>query len=163
MNKKGFTTIELLLTMILVVIIMATITTTTYVYRDRSDYEEVLTNVTNYKNTVTKIIYDDVLTTTTSDKIISMNRIDDKNFTFNTSTTSNKYSLMVIDEENKKGIAYGEGSNLIEYIIPDSDRGLVIIEDVNYYINTSTKVYSFELYFRHRNLDKIFKIKVTIT
>ena len=61
MNKKGFTTIELVLTIVLVVIIMMTITSVTYTYRDRSNYEELITEVTNYKNTLTKIIYDDLL------------------------------------------------------------------------------------------------------
>ena len=43
MNKKGFTTIELLLTMLVVVVIMASITSVTYAYRDRSKYEETIT------------------------------------------------------------------------------------------------------------------------
>lgn len=54
MNKQGFTTVELILTMVLVMIIMATITNVTYTYRDRSTYEELKTEVTDYKNTTTK-------------------------------------------------------------------------------------------------------------
>ncbi len=164
MNRKGFTTVELLLTMILVMIIMSTITSVTYAYRDRSTYEDILTNITNYKNNVTKVIYDDILTTTQDDKIISMSKVSNTNYTFNTSTTNNKYSLIIIDEPNKKGIAYGEASNLVEYIIPGSDEGLIEIEpDNSFYANTATNVYSFELVFHHRTLDKSFSIKFTIS
>ena len=40
MNNKGFTTVELILTMVLVITIMFSITSVTYVYRDRSKYED---------------------------------------------------------------------------------------------------------------------------
>ena len=160
MNKNGFTTIELLLTMILVVIVMSTITSVTYVYHDRSDYEEVLTEVINYKNNVTKVIYDDILTTTTSDKITSMSKVDNKNYTLRSS--SKTYSLTVIDELNKKGIAYGESGGVIEYIIPGSEDGLVDINGVDF-PTPANGVYTFELYFHHRMLDKTFKIKFTIS
>ena len=61
MNKKAFTTVEMILTILLVVVIMATITSVTLVYRDKSEYEESVTEIENYKNTLTKIIYDDIL------------------------------------------------------------------------------------------------------
>ena len=48
MNKNGFTTVELLLTMIFVITIMAIITSVTYTYQDRSKYEEKVTEVMNY-------------------------------------------------------------------------------------------------------------------
>ena len=56
MNKKAFTTVEMILTILLVVVIMATITSVTLVYRDKSEYEENVTEIDNYKNTLTKII-----------------------------------------------------------------------------------------------------------
>ena len=156
MNRKGFTTIELLLTMILVVFIMSTIASVTYIYRDRSDTEEVLTDIINYKNNVTKIIYDDILT----DNISSMSKIDDKNYTLKSS--SKTYSLIVIDDANQKGLAYGESGKLVEYIIPGSDSGLIEINGVNF-PDPENNVYTFELYFHHRSLEKDFKIKFTIS
>ena len=60
MNKKGFTTVELILTMAIVIVIMGTISGVTYNYRDRSNAEEEITEVTNFKNSVTKTIYDDI-------------------------------------------------------------------------------------------------------
>ena len=82
MNKQGFTTVELILTMVLVMIIMATITNVTYTYRDRSTYEELKTEVTDYKNTTTKIIYDALLDTT--DRVIRMEKISDLEYKFYT-------------------------------------------------------------------------------
>ena len=49
MNKKAFTTVEMILTILLVVVIMATITSVTLVYRDKSEYEESVTEIENYK------------------------------------------------------------------------------------------------------------------
>ena len=160
MNREGFTTVELLLTMVLVVIIMATITTVTYVYRDRSEYEKELSEVINYKNNVTKIIYDDILATNSSDKVTSIRKIDDNNYRLVKSSGENY--LIIIDEVDRKGITYGSSSNLFDYIIPGSDEGLVEIDGVNFK-SLENNVYTFELYFHHLNLDKSFKIKFTIS
>ena len=101
MNKQGFTTVELILTMVLVMIIMATITNVTYTYRDRSTYEELKTEVTDYKNTTTKIIYDALLDTT--DRVIRMEKISDLEYKFYTESNREK-TLTILDESSKVGI-----------------------------------------------------------
>ena len=163
MNKDGFTTVELLLTMILVISIMATISSVTYTYRDRSSYEEELNELINYKNNVTKVIYDDILTNTASDKIVSMKSTGITNeYTLATSSSTNAYTLKIIDEPQKKGIAYGKTNKLVEYIIPGSDENLIDINGVNF-PTLESNVYTFELSFYQRNLEKTFKIKFTIS
>ncbi len=158
MNKKGFTTVELLLTMVLVVIIMATITDVTYVYRDRSNYEELLTEMTNYKNNVTKIIYDDILSAADRNaRVTSMKRIDDNNYRLVTSTK--EYPLVIHSQDYQVGITYDS----VDYIVPGSEDGFVTIEDINYHEDTVNNLYSLEIVFRHRNLDELFKIKFAIT
>ena len=170
MNKKGFTTIELILTMVLVITIMASITSVTYTYRDRSKYEELVTEITNYKNIVTKIIYDDILDstnrairieTTSNSKIFKIVKAD------NTSI-----DLEIIDENvikdgkeiHKVGIKYDD----IEYIIPGSENSYITFEGTTLYPNDypdkeDTGLYSLDILFSHQNLENNFKIHFVIS
>ena len=101
MNKKGFTTIELLLTMLVVVTIMASITAVTYTYRDRAKYEETLTEVNDYKNMVTKIIYDDILD---SNQVVKITKNDEEGKSYTLTRKDNTtLSLLVIDRCVKGG------------------------------------------------------------
>lgn len=61
MNKKGFTTIELIVSFVMVVIILASLVGFTVNYRDRVKQEEVNSQLYDFKNTITKIIYDDII------------------------------------------------------------------------------------------------------
>ena len=160
MNRKGFTTIELLLTMLVVVTIMASITAVTYTYRDRSKYEETLTEVIDYKNMVTKIIYDDIVDST--NPVVKLSRVDAKNYTL-TRKNNSTISLQIMDDVNKAGIKY----NGIEYVIPDSSEKLIFFEGSTMYPNDfpgrdDTGLYSLDIVFSHRNLEDDFKIHFAI-
>ena len=160
MNKKGFTTIELLLTMLVVVTIMVSITSVTYTYRDRSKYEETITEVTDYKNMVTKIIYDDILDN--SNPVVKLTKVDNKNFTL-TRKNNTTIDLQIIDSTNKVGIMY-DG---MEYIIPDSNNGLIIFEGITMYPDdypdrTDTGLYTLDIVFSHRDLEDQFKVHIAI-
>lgn len=169
MNKKGFTTIELLLTMLVVVTIMVSITSVTYTYRDRSKYEETVTEVTNYKNMVTKIIYDDILDTT--NKAIKIEKNTDKIYTIVKTDTTKNVTLEIIDRDVTKdskqihevGIKYDN----IEYIIPGSENSYITFEGTTLYPNDfpereDTGLYSLDIVFSHRNLEDNFKIHFAI-
>lgn len=165
MNKKGFTTVELILTVLLVIIIMGTVSSVTYTYRDRSNYEETLTKVTDYKNTLTKIIYDDILNREDPViEIVVVTQGDNFVYEYVLKTKSGKdIPLTIIEEEDKVGINY----NGIEYLIPGSEDGLVevykYIEDKEFYQYNSTNGYSsLEIIFSHRNLEENFKIKLIV-
>ena len=127
MNKKGFTTVELILTMSIVIVIMTTITSVTYTYRDRSKYEEIVTNVQNYKNSVTKIIYDDILDigTTGNGKVTKIEE-KVKNSSYDLIADSKTYNLMIINNSNEVGINYAG----IKYIVPGSSSSLVKFDGV---------------------------------
>ena len=160
MNKKGFTTIELLLTMLVVVVIMASITSVTYAYRDRSKYEETVTEVTNYKNMVTKIIYDDIIDS--SNPVVKLTKVDSKNFIL-TRKNNSTINLQILDNTNEKGITY----NGIKYVIPDSSKGYITFEGTTFYPNDfpereDTGLYSLDIVFSHRNLEDNFKIHFAI-
>ena len=160
MNKKGFTTIELLLTMLVVVTIMASITAVTYTYRDRGKYEETLTQVNDYKNMVTKIIYDDIVDTT--NPLVKIEKIDIKTYKL-TRKNNTYFNLEIMDDTNKVGIKY----NGIEYVIPDSTKEYITFEGTTLYPNDypgreNTGLYGLDIVFSHRNLEDEFKIHFVI-
>lgn len=156
MNKKGFTTVELVLTIVLVAIIMATITNTTFAYRDKSQYETTKSEIIAYKNKLTKIIYDDILNTI--DPIISITRVNDFEYKLITNDNEEK-NLTIINETNKIGINY-DGVN---YIIPDSEDELVEYEGVFYKEDQTNNLYSLEMRFSHSNLEDSYTIRFVIT
>ena len=163
MNNKGFTTVELILTMVLVITIMFSITSVTYVYRDRSKYEEVISEINDYKNTITKIIYDDILDN--SNKVIGLEKVNDKTFILKRRTTPD-INLEIIDRNNdthEVGIKYND----IEYLIPGSANSLVTFEEARMYPNDytdeeSTDLYSLDIIFSHKNIEEPFKIHFVI-
>ena len=62
MNKKGFTTIELIISFMMVSIMLASLIGFTINYRDKVKQEEVRSQLYDFKNTITKIVYDDIIT-----------------------------------------------------------------------------------------------------
>ena len=152
MNKKGFTTIELILTIVVVLIIMATITSVTYTYRDRSVHEEDITSVKNYKNMVTKIIYDDIIDP--AKHITRIQKEDDYHYKFIGEDL--EYSLEIIEELEKVGIRY----NGIEYLVPDSK--LITIDSISYQEDAEI-LYQLDIVFEHQNLEDPFKIHLVVS
>lgn len=61
MNKKGFTTIELIISFVMVIILLASLINFTINYRDRVKKEEVISELYDFKNTITKTVYDDII------------------------------------------------------------------------------------------------------
>lgn len=162
MNKQGFTTVELILTMVLVMIIMATITNVTYTYRDCSTYEELKTEVTDYKNTTTKIIYDALLDTT--DRVIRMEKISDLEYKFYTESNREK-TLTILDESSKVGINFQEDATLlgVDYLVPGFDDSLVSFEGVDYQEDLENNIYSLDIAFSHRNFEDFIRIHLVIS
>lgn len=166
MNKNGFTTIEMILTMVLVIIIMANITTVTYAYRDKANYEETITDLINYKNTLTKIIYDDILYSDSDVVSISrgvvggaLNETDYKNIKLKKLDNS-EIGLSIINETGRAGIKY----NNVDYIIPDSDADLIKISDINLKKNDTYGIYSVDITFYHENItDYDFRIHFALS
>jgi len=157
MNKKGFTTVELILTIAVVVTIISTIAGVTYVYRDRSIYESTLTSITDYKNTLTKIIYDDVIDVDNKNgKVTSISKINDNSYQL-VIDSNNYYDLNIINEPTKVGIEY----NGISYIIPDSSKSLITFDHVDFQNNDD--LFSLDIYFTHITLSKTFKIHIVVS
>lgn len=154
MNKKAFTTVEMILTILLVVVIMATITSVTLVYRDKAEYEESVTEIENYKNTLTKIIYDDILDET--NPVIGI--IENGN-TYTLVRATNPITLEIINDpsNNKIGIKYDS----VNYLVPGCDKGLVSFEGVD--LTNTSGIYNMNINFSSRKYEKILTIHFVIS
>ena len=61
LNKKGFTIAEVLVSFSLISMILLSIISLTVFYRDKLKEEEVISQLVDFKNTITKVVYDDIL------------------------------------------------------------------------------------------------------
>lgn len=154
MNKKAFTTVEMILTILLVVVIMATITSVTLVYRDKSEYEESVTEIENYKNTLTKIIYDDIL-----DETNPVTSIIENGNTYTLVRATNPITLEIINDpsNNKIGIKYDS----VNYLVPGCDKGLVSFEGVD--LTNTSGIYNMNINFSSRKYEKILTIHFIVS
>lgn len=154
MNKKAFTTIEMILTILLVVVIMATITSVTLVYRDKSEYEESVTEIENYKNTLTKIIYDDIL-----DETNPVTSIIENGNTYTLVRATNPITLEIINDpsNNKIGIKYDS----VNYLVPGCDKGLVSFEGVD--LTNTDNIYNMNINFSSQKYEKILTIHFIVS
>lgn len=153
MNKKAFTTVEMILTILLVVVIMATITSVTLVYRDKSEYEESVTEIENYKNTLTKIIYDDIL-----DETNPVTSIIENGNTYTLVRATNPITLEIINDpsNNKIGIKYDS----VNYLVPGCDKGLVSFEGVD--LTNTSGIYNMNINFSSQKYEKILTIHFVV-
>ena len=176
MNNKGFTTVELILTLSVVLIIMTTITSVTYTYRDRSLYEESETEIFNYKNTVTKIIYDDILDIKNINGPITIIEQKNENKYYLKNNSNIYYILSIINEENKVGIQYETvkvttnyetnttsetTESTTKYIIPGSNDNLIKFDKVDY--KETDNYYLLDIYFYQKSIDQRFKIHLIVS
>ena len=154
MNKKAFTTVEMILTILLVVVIMATITSVTLVYRDKSEYEENVTEIENYKKNLTKIIYDDIL-----DETNPVTGIIENGNTYTLVRATNPITLEIINDpsNNKIGIKYDS----VNYLVPGCDKGLVSFEGVD--LTNTNGIYNMNINFSSRKYEKILTIHFVIS
>ena len=165
MNKKGFTTVELILTMSIVIVIMSTITSVTYTYRDRSKHEEVISEVKNFKNSVTKIIYDDILDVgiTGNGKVTKIEKVNNTSYNLvaTTAGVEKKYNLTIINNPTEVGINY-DGT---KYIIPGSSSSLVEYKgsEMKPADGSDSNLYVLNIYFSHKNLDDQIKIHLVVS
>ena len=61
LNNKGLTAIEILLCFVLVSIIVISMMSVVTNYKDKEEIESTKNNIITYKNTITKVIYDDII------------------------------------------------------------------------------------------------------
>ena len=171
LNKKGFTIAEVIVSFVLISIILASLIGAMIYYRDKVKDEEVRTQLWDFKNTITKVIYDD---------IIDKNIVGVENCATGVEQNNSRRCVNLVDKENR---AYNltieevnSGSNQgvylvysgIKYRLPDSDLGtgndricdFVSGINVNIYDN---KIYKIKISFHHKGLDIYHDILVVIS
>ena len=168
MNKKGFTTIEIVLSFALVVVILTGLTVIVINYRDKVPNEETKTQLLDYKNTITKIVYDDIV----DGDYVSLSRCVGSyqcvNFIKEDGTTE---SLKVVNQQEdtsdiKRGM-YLEYKG-IKYMLPDSDlndlNGYVSdIKEFNIIENPGYNLYSVKIPIVHVGIDYGLEISLVIS
>ena len=125
LNKKGFTIAEVLVSFILVTVILSSIVSATIYYRDRLKQEETISQLIDFKNTITKVVYDDLL-----DESKSITRVETcvgvQNCVNFISESNDSYTFKIVEQEqtvgNKTRGVYVQYDG-IEYMLPDSDLG----------------------------------------
>ena len=120
LNNKGFTIAELLVSFSLITIILASLISSTIYFRDRLKQEEVISQLKDFKNNVTKVLQDDII----RGEIVSVNRCIGTANCLNLVDTNGSSRVLKIEEPNTatdKGVYLSYRG--IKYFLPDSDLG----------------------------------------
>ena len=173
MNKRGFTIAEVIVSFSLVSVILASMIGSTIYYRDRVKEEEIVTQLIDFKNTITTIIYDDVLIHNNR-RISSIERcIGTANCVNFVDKEDTVHTLKIVNDPSgqKKGVYLSYDSKL--YMLPDSDLGTSDDRvcdfmggfDIDHYEDTDNKLdlYTVKTSFKHKDLNKQYNIMITLT
>lgn len=179
LNKKGFTIAEVLVSFSLISIILASIISSTVFYRDRLRQEETISQLNDYKNTIVKTIYDDIIDNNIvkAEKCVGVencvNFIDSNNqsktmkiLEFETSTQTMKRGVYLFYDDVKYMLPDSDLIN--EYnISPDSDE--TVSEKVCDFVGGieldeyDNKIYKVKLSYIHKDIDLPFEILLIIS
>lgn len=173
LNKKGFTIAEVIVSFSLVSVILASMVGTTMYYRDKMKQEEVITQLVDFKNTITNAIYDDILSKTNR-KIVKVEKCaNNANCVDFYDTENHTHKLEVVEyntttNEHKKGV-YLSYDNIL-YMLPDSDLGdntnricdFVGGFDISHYNDGNIHLYTVKTSYKHWDLDKEYDITVSL-
>lgn len=169
LNKKGFTIAEVIVSFSLISIILASMIATTIYYRDRLKEEEIVSQLWDFKNTITKVIYDDVIEN-------SLKRVDSCIGIPNCVKLSNidgtiEHTLKIV-EYNESTSSHKRGVylyyNNLKYMLPDSDLGTGydricdFIGGINLDVYMD-KIFKVKLSFRHKDMNKHYDVLIVVS
>ena len=174
LNKKGFTIAEVIISFTILSIILASVIGSTIFYRNKMKEEEILTQLADFKNTVTKVVYDDILANDNR-RIVNVERCIGTANCINLIDKANQSHTLKIVEytstttDHKRGI-YLSYNNIL-YMLPDSDLGVgeervcdfIRGFDIENYSQDNLGLYTIKTSFRHKDLDAKYDIMLTIT
>ena len=175
-NNKGFTVVEVVLSFSLVVVILASLVSIVVNYRDRVTEEEIKTQLIDFKNTITKVVYDDIVDIdnvgytsisecSSSDKCVNFVKEDGSEVPLN----------IIVQETSTSGIDRGIYFEYkgIKYFLPDSDLNDYLVGDISKYAvyvndfiisrDDVNKVYSVKIPIHHNGLNKDYVINLTVS
>ena len=157
LNKKGFTIAEVLVSFSLTAVILVSLVSATLFYRDRLKQEEVVSQLSDFKNTVTKIVYDDIIDNGVKRIEKCINEENCVNFI---DSNNSIHTLRIVEINDGGTITKGIYIyyNGLKYMLPDSDLGTgtsrvcdfvggLYLEEYN------NKLYAVKATFNHRDID----------
>lgn len=187
MNKKGFTTIELIVSFIMVVVILTSLIGFTTAYRGKVNDEEVKSQLFDFKNTILKTVYDDIIRYSVVRMSECVGEDNCVNFIGNDESVHTlKTQIIYCDDNNcdKKN----DGTYIIydgtKYLLPDSNLNKVyyekIIDELGNevkipqstdsacnitdfkYTNYQNKIFTVKITFKHYLIDEEYDILITL-
>jgi len=163
-NNKGFTTIEIVISFALVVVILASMTAMVVNYRDKVTDEEVKTQLIDFKNTITKVVYDDI----TENIYETITSCGDKCIKF---SGSEENKLLIIEENGTSGVPKGIYLQYkgIKYFVPDSDLNdfntgeyMTIVNSPVYSSDPIYGIYSVKIPIFHNGMSENYVIQLVV-
>lgn len=170
LNNKGFTIAEVLVSFTLITAILLSIIGSTVFYRDKLKMEVVKSQLVDFKNTITKVVYDDII----AGKVVRAEPCIGERNCLNLYGKDNSPHKFIVTEEfsttgGRRGVYVNYDGN--EYMLPDSDlaemdeNGNVIrICNITSGIRFSYygSLYTIKLNFEHRDYDLKYDIILTM-
>ena len=150
MNKKGFTTIELIVSFTLVTIILFSLISFSINYRNKSHLMEIENSLNEFKNNFTKIVYDDII----SGKVTKITSCDSSNCANLLGDES--YQIKVVEKDKDVYLSYRD----ILYQIPNSTKNNTIINDFE--ISNYDDLYHLKITIHHTVINKDLAILINI-
>lgn len=147
MNKKGFTVVEVIVSFALISIILTSLVTLSISYRQRVEKERIKTELIDYKNTITKVIYDDILNNRFTKIEYCVNNRKCINFV---DYNGIKHELNYVDN---KYLSYDN----INYLLPDNS---LIKNDFD--LKNSMDIYNLTFKIKNEEINYEEKIMLTI-
>jgi len=170
-NNKGFTTVEIVVSFALVVIILASMTAMVVNYRDKVTDEEVKTQLVDFKDTITKVVYDDIVDgmyTKISECSASECTGECKMCIKFSGTENNK--LEIIETNGAGSIAKGIYFQYkgIKYFLPDSDLNnygveyMITVNNPVFSSDEENKIYGVKIPIFHDGMDENYVIQLLV-
>lgn len=173
LNKKGFTIAEVIVSFTLISIILASLIATMMYYRDKVKDEEVRTQLWDFKNTVTKVIYDDVINKQIVRVESCIGGIGEGGIGTGTCVnlidkTGGIHTLRIddVDTGDKQGVYLSYDGT--KYMLPDSDLGAGVDRVCDFITGFEITSFGEQLYkikttFRHKDKDITHSIMIVIS
>ena len=163
MDKKGFTLVEVVVSFSILSVLLVSVITFTITYRDKIREEETRTQLIDFKNTIMKVVYDDIIMGKYKgieqcvDVAQCVNFIDNEN-------ALHPLKVVEVSTGTDKGLylEYDE----IKYLLPDSDLNKIASPmcwfNSDFQISNYDNLYTLKMTFKHEGFDEQYEILITI-
>lgn len=144
-NNKGFTLVEVIVSFGFVIILLGSMYAVYRSYQGSTSKESIKLELETYKNSMIQIIYDDII----KNNMTNITNCPDNDKCVNINSKDKSYKLEVIDD----GALYLSYDGT-KYIVPDSQNGLIEVENFICNFNSTDKVYNVKIKLNHSELSE---------